>query len=357
MLYQGSFDTESDMHETLAAPKKQSRARWIWLTVAVGSLGLVAVVVNATGVLSMGGDASPLDHVARVHHSLNEVITVLAEEGADKFSTKGEFLYDAHAEKGNPPNAMSVKAHMKLGEKKEQPMLDLVLAAQNGKGGDLKKRFEGILEDITSHMHESKADKIKKATKISADGDAVTLSLEVPKKAMKKEKEEMAQAFKEHKPEFHASATFGRTLKEMHEKEKLNVMVAPRGIEISVEAFFASPIFELLRNVHAPPKEISEWRKPMEALQSSSFRNEVYYKSEEAWGAAFPELPSMEQAVEGACGGLPPGIAKRLVGIDKELAGLTSMSFTGLAYSWELVVDFKDVDPSHMLAEHCALAE
>lgn len=345
-------EADQELQDMLhSPPPKRGAGRWTLLGLATASLALVGVGLVQSGAFAPKRH-SVLAHISMVHHQINAIVKSAVEKG--DFNSKVEIAFDDYAAKDNPPSAMTIKSSMKIGGEGKWPKLLVTLAAQDGQATELKSKVEEIFEALLKSAPESEVEEIKRVVTISAgQGDTVQVQLTLPPGAFgKTEKEELKAAFKQHKPEFQAVVDLGRSFEGMHAVEDKSAALAIRGFQASLEATFANSVFELLANV---PGFTAGKAGALKALKMAKVREEIFYSSEEELLQVLPPFPPLKDVINMGCAQLPGQVSAALKDIDKMMAGVSKVVLEGLPYDWEVVTDFKNFNPGHILGEHCAI--
>jgi len=343
-------ETDEELQETLQTPPKRAYPRWAWLGLATAILGLVGVGLSQMGALQLSRRHSVLAHMSKVHRKIDAIIAAAV---AKDFTTKIEFLVDAYADRGTPPSAMGIHVHMKVGEEESPPFVIAVnFAAKSGQGAKLKKKLEDIFEAALTAAPEEERGDIRKAVQFSAAGDDVALQVTPPDEGdVKQEEEDLKAAFKLHKPEFHGHIGLGSSFEDMYAGKDESLVAAPKGVEVRLEAGVANSLFEALADMDCP--ETQTMAGYLKLLRLVKSRDEVYYGSEEELASAFGRrLPTLNNALQQMCAGVPGEVSASLKGLDQELAGLKSAAVRGLPYDWELDFDMQSMNPVPFL-QHC----
>mmetsp|Transcript_164509 Transcript_164509/g.399927 ORF Transcript_164509/g.399927 Transcript_164509/m.399927 type:complete len:361 (-) Transcript_164509:56-1138(-) len=346
-------ETAQELQDMLhSPPPKRTAGRWALLGLATASLALVGVGLVQSGAFAPKRSHSVLAQISMVHHQINAIVKSAVEKG--DFNTKIEFAFDDYAEKDNPPSAMSITSSMQVGGEGKWPKVLATLAAQDGQAAELKSKAEEVFEALLTLAPESEVDEIKRVVTISAgQGDTVEVQVTLPPDAWDKaENKELKAAFKQHKPRFHAAIDLGRSFEGMHAVHDKSAALAFRGFQVSLGATFANSIFELLANV---PGFTAGKAGALQALKMARVRNEIFYSSEEELLQVLPPFPPLKDVIDQGCAQLPGQVSAALKGIDKLMAGVSKVVLEGLPYDWEVVTDFKNFNPGHILGEHCAV--
>jgi len=332
-------------------PKQKSR-RWPLVGLAAAVLGLAGVGLNQAGVFPFQRSYSALARISMVHDKIDAIVAAAVKKG--DFETKVELVLDEYAAKGNPPKAMGAHSHMKVGGEGKWPKIVLTFAAKPGKGKALKEKLDEIFEAVLKMAPKREVKEIKESVTISADGDVATFKVVAPKgHEQEEENADMKAAFKQHKPEFHGDIRIGRTFKEMMGREGTGnfFLVAPRGIQVSLDAVFANTIFDAIAEMKGLGEQVGTMLK---VLRMAKARDELYYSSDKEVTAVAPPHQTLKDFVHMACSSVPGPISSALEGLGDVLEGVQKAVLEGLPYDWEVVTDFENVDPSPFL-ERCVI--
>lgn len=329
---------DEEMEGMISVPPKRSARRWPWLVGATAVLGAVSIGVIQLGVFNE--QHSIVDHVSMVHGKISTILAAATEKKS--YDSSIQILIDSISEKGNMPEGMSLHGKLKQGGDGKWPQINVALAAQKGKGKQLKEKIEDIFEASLPPNSKKKAE-IKKAVTIDVDGDEVVFTVTPPKKEFKNEDEELKAALKEHKPEFSADLAVARNFEDMvsHKSQKLGLAV--RGLEAKIGAVFAESLIDALNHMPDTPPSV---KAMIGLVRSSTLRNEIYYDDDKMDEAPMPPL---EAVLPSVCHSMSPAMAKAVDGLGDVLDGVTGVSLEGLPYDWEVVLDLKHVNPSPVL--------
>lgn len=348
-----SWDKADEEQEgMLQDPPRQRSRRWPFVGLAVAVLGIAGVGLGHAGMLPQTSRVSALDRISMVHSRIDAIIAAAVKGHSTKASV--EFVVDEFASKGKPPKAMGAHAVMKGGGQGKTPKVEVTFLANPGKGKDLKEKLSKII-DLVLEMTVPKRERadIKNMIKLSVGKDTVTLEFaEAKGKIANMQKANMTAAFDEHKPEFHADVRLGRTFTEMMGRESSAgfALVAPRGIQVTLDAVFASTLFNCVSAMGPGGEEVGSM---MQVVRLLKLKNDLYYTSEEEVTAAAPPHMTFKDAMDQACQSVPPRLKDLTKDLGDVLGGLGKAVLEGMSDGWQVVVDFDGVNPSPVF-ERCA---
>lgn len=249
---------------------------------------------------------------------------------------------------------MEIHAHMKMGDEKKRPMVRWDFDSHRGKNADLKAKLEDIFHALLGMADKRDIDEIKDAVKIFQTAGGAAIQVTPPARPedryMDQHEADFKAALKEHKPHFHGTIAVARTFEEMLARDEDHLLLAPRGVEVHLEAAIANTVFELLSDMHGMNSE----RRILEVLRMARVRNELFYASEDALTKGFPHFPVLGDALKQVCAAVPGPVSKELPGLDDVLKGLHSATLEGLPYGWEVTLSFEHVNPAPVL-ERCKM--
>lgn len=327
-------------HESLTVRQPKVR-HWVWIGLAVATVGFVAVVSNSF----RPQHRTPMMHIAH-GHSLMRAFTdrLLEAQASQGHESSAHFVInEAGAE---APSAMSINCHFSPVDEPEAVSL-LTFRAKEGQQADLQTHMNNILDEVLNMTEKMQgpeaADMFRQKVSVVLKGDnhvgIHVINPEYPS--------DMDEDFKSN-PKLELNLSFGSGLTEMMQKKEAHFPVALKGMSVDGSTVVTGAVLKDLEG--KMPKHMEKELDIARLLVSESVSLELLYKPDGDF-SALPTVGDLAAMLGQHLSQFPASILEKLKGLDELVDGVSSLTTGGLPGSHRMEVNFNNFHVAPWLKE------